>query len=115
MLTRFLVANHAELGRHYIFVKLDIGRDAHARELLDRYEGKNAPNGVPWYVILDAAGKPLITSNVKGLDEEYRTSNIGFPLSEAGIEHFVTMLRQTAPRLSRQALASLRRELEKRP
>jgi thiol-disulfide isomerase/thioredoxin len=114
MLARFLAANKAELDRHYVFVKLDISRDTHAQELLARYEGKDARNGVPWYVILDAAGRPLVTSNAKE-SEEWGSTNIGFPSTKTGIDHFVTMLRQTAPRLSDQALASLRRELEKKP
>ena len=76
---------------------------------------KNASNGVPWYVILDAAGKPLITSNSKEVDEQYGSSNVGFPSSKAGIDHFMTMLRQTVPRLSGQALSPLRQKLEKKP
>jgi thiol-disulfide isomerase/thioredoxin len=115
MLARFLAANKDELGPHYVFVKLDISRDAHARELVERYEGKDATNGVPWYVVLDADGTPLITSNADEADAQYGSSNIGFPSSKAGIDHFLTMLRRTAPRLSDQALASLRRGLEKRP
>ncbi len=112
LLARFLTANKPELGRHYVFVKLDVSRDARAQELCDRYEGKDASNGIPWYVILDAAGKPLITSNAKE-KEEYGSSNIGFPSSKSGIDHFMSMLRETAPRLSEQVLASLRKELEK--
>ena len=96
-------------------MKLDLSRDTHAQELLERYEGKNASNGVPWYAIFDADGKPLITSNAKEVDEQYGSSNVGFPSSKGGIDHFLTMLRQTAPRLSGQALASLRGELETKP
>jgi len=114
MLARFLAANKAELDRHYVFVKIDISGDTHAREMLVRYEGKDAQNGVPWYVILYAAGRPLVTSNAKE-SQEWGSTNIEFPSTKTGIDHFVTMLRQTAPRLSDQALASLRRELEKKP
>lgn len=114
MLARFLSPHKSELDRHYVFVKLDISRDSHVRPLQVRYEGKDAHNGVPWYVILDAAGRPLATSNAKEA-EEWGSTNIGFPSTKTGIDHFVTMLRQTAPRLSDQALASLRRELEKKP
>ena len=115
MLARFLTANKAELGRHYVFVKLDVSRDTHASVLQERYEGKDASNGVPWYVILDAAGKPLITSNAKELAEEYGTTNVGFPSSKEGIDHFLKMLRQTAPGLPDGALAVLRQELDKKP
>lgn len=115
MLARFLAANKDELGRHYAFVKLDVSRDAHANELIERYEGKDTSNGVPWYVILDADGKPLITSTSAEGDGEDGPSNIGFPSSKVGIDHFMTMLRQTAPRLSDEGLAALRRKLEEKP
>lgn len=114
MLARFLAANKPELSPHFVFVKLDISRDAHARELLVRYEGKDAQNGVPWYVILDAAGKPLVTSNAKEA-EEWGSTNIGFPSTKTGIAHFLGMLRQTAPGLTEQALEALRQKLEKSP
>ena len=64
MLARFLVANKAELDRHYVFVKLDVSRDTHAESIKKRYKRAES-DGVPWYVILDEAGKPLITSNAK--------------------------------------------------
>ena len=115
VLARFLTANKPELERHYVFVKLDVSRDEHARNLLERYEGKDASNGVPWYVILDEAGKPLITSNAKELDEDSVSTNIGFPSSKPGIDHFLGMLRQTAPRLSDESIAALRQMLEKKP
>jgi hypothetical protein len=114
MLARFLAANKAELERHYVFVKLDVGRDTHADSVRERYESKSDINGIPWYVILDGAGKPLITSNAKELADGGPT-NIGFPGSKEGIDHLMKMLRQTAPGLSGGALAHLRRELEKKP
>lgn len=114
MLARFLAANKTELERHYVFVKLDLGRDAHADAVRQRYESKDDINGVPWYVILDGAGNPLITSNAKEL-ANYGPTNIGFPGSKEGIDHLMKMFRQTAPGLSEGALARLRRELEKKP
>ena len=115
LLARYLVANTAELDRHFVFVKLDISRDQEATAVLERLQGKENSNGIPWYLILDDAGKTLITSNSKAVEEEYGTSNIGFPSSEEGIGHFMKMLKQTAPRLDDQALAGLRKGLEKKP
>jgi hypothetical protein len=66
-------------------------------------------------VILDAADKPLITSNATELAEEYGTTNVRFPSSKQGIDHFLRMLRQTAPELPDGALAVLRQELDKKP
>jgi protocatechuate 3,4-dioxygenase beta subunit len=114
MLARFLAAHKGELERHYVFVKLDISRDAHADAIRERYEGKDAANGVPWYIILDGDGKPLITSNAEEA-EEYGSTNIGFPSSPTGIEHFLKMLKQTAPRLSAETLTILREGLARKP
>lgn len=108
-LGRFLDANRAELDRHYVFVKLDVSRDAHAPQLDERYK-HGADGGAPWYVILDADGKPLVTSN-----EPWLSNNIGFPGSKPGINHLMNMFKQTAPRLSDDALAALRRSVETKP
>jgi thiol-disulfide isomerase/thioredoxin len=115
MLARYLVANNAELERHYVFVKLDISRDTRASALKERYEGKDASNGVPWYVILDAAGEPLTTSNAKEIAEDSGSTNVGFPSSKEGIDHFLSMLKQTVPGLSDEAIAALRQGLDKKP
>ena len=114
LLARYLVENKAELERHFVFVKLDISRDTEAEVLRERYEGKENSNGVPWYAVLDDAGKTLITSNSKVLEEDGGQSNIGFPSSKEGIDHLMTMFQQTAPRLDGKALAELRKGLEKK-
>jgi hypothetical protein len=101
------------LDRHYVCVKLDVSRDAHGFQLQERYKGE-ADGGVPWYVILDPAGKPLVTSNAPELRDEYN-SNIGFPSSKIGIDHLMNMFKQTAPGLSDAALAALRRSIEAKP
>jgi RNA polymerase sigma factor (sigma-70 family) len=111
-LARYLAEHKDELERHYLFVKIDISRDQHADAVCKRLQqGKH--NGVPWYAILDADGKVLITSNAPEEDPRYGTSNIGFPSSPESIEHFLTMLKQTAPRLSQEQRNALRKALEK--
>lgn len=113
MLARFLSANKHLLDRYYIFVKLDVSRDKHADILMKRYQGKNAWNGVPWYVILGATGEPIIASN---MTEPFAggSTNIGFPSSKVTIDYFMMMLRKTAPGISEVSLNSLRNELEKK-
>lgn len=111
-LSRFLAAHKDELQVHYVFVKIDISRDRHAEALCKSFQqGKH--EGVPWYVILDEAGKALITSNAPTTDPRSGSSNIGFPSSQEGIEHFLTMLKQTAPRLSQEQRNALKKGLEK--
>ncbi|WP_337176596.1 thioredoxin family protein [Paludisphaera sp.] len=115
-LGRFLDANREELERCYVFVKLDLSRDAHAPAIKERYEAKDAMNGVPWYVILDADVGTLITSNLKeGAAGDSHLTNIGFPSSKIGIDHLMEMLKQTAPGMPDETLAGLRRQLEKAP
>lgn len=114
-LARFLDANKEELERYFVFVKLDENRDRHARELVGPYQRKGDLNGVPWYVILDEAGAALATSNAEEAEGDAVSTNIGFPTTRGGIEHFSTMLRRTAPRLSEERLDALLRQLGKQP
>jgi thiol-disulfide isomerase/thioredoxin len=112
-LSRFLAEHKDELEGHYVFVKIDISRDQHAENLCKRLQqGKH--EGVPWYAILDADGKVLITSNAPASDARSGSSNIGFPSSPEGVEHFLTMLKQTAPRLTQEQRNALRKGLEKK-
>ena len=107
-LARLLDSQKAELERHYVFVKLDIDRDQHAESLRERYpESKNG--GIPWYAILDAAGKELITSNMEKPNAPIRLDERGFPTTRREIDHFIKMLKQTAPGLAEDTLAALRK------
>ena len=114
MLARFISEHKAELDKHYVFVKLDVSRDTHAQALREKYK-ESKSGGVPWYTILDAQGNQLVTSNAPAKDtgEPFSNSNIGFPSEPPSIDHFVKMLRDTAPRLSPEKLAELRVALQK--
>jgi thiol:disulfide interchange protein len=50
-------------------------------------------SGLPFYVFLDPAGKPLADSNVL-------PHNIGYPVSPEEIDAFVALLEATAPRMT---------------
>jgi hypothetical protein len=110
LLSRFLAAHKHELERHYVFVKLDISRDEHADSVRKRLQGGKA-EGVPWYAVLDADGKARITSNAPGTRPDRDSTNIGFPSDPEAIEHFLNMLKQTAPHLSAEQLGELRKAL----
>jgi thiol:disulfide interchange protein len=112
MLSRFLSRHKPELERHYVFVKLDVSRDEHGDAVRDRHQ-KDRDGGIPWYVILDADGGELTTSNLPESAGEDAGENIGYPGGPTGAEHFLTMLQKTAPGLSDEVLASLRADLEK--
>lgn len=69
------------------------------REVADRL-GKPEQSGVPWMVILDAAGEKLITSDgPKG--------NVGYPFEPHEIEFFLAMLKSTAKQMSDERLAEI--------
>ena len=69
------------------------------RELAGRL-GKPEQSGIPWLVILDAAGEKLITSDgPKG--------NIGYPFEPHEIEYFLTMLKSTAAGMGEAKLADV--------
>jgi thiol-disulfide isomerase/thioredoxin len=113
MLAEFLSQHQAELHSHYEFIKLDVSRDEHAEELRAKYK-ESKSGGVPWFTILDADGKMLATSNAPAdADEPAGNTNIGFPSEKTGIDHFVKMLQQTAPRLAPAKLAEIRAALLK--
>jgi RNA polymerase sigma factor (sigma-70 family) len=114
LLSRFLAARKEMLERHYVFVKLDVSRDEHGERVRKRYQG-DSDGGVPWYVILDGDGKVLITSNTTEAKRRGKPANIGFPSDEAGIAHFVKMLKETAPRMKAEELAEMRKALAKKP
>lgn len=112
-LARFLTPFKAELERHYIFVKLDISRDKLGEDVFERCKGKRE-GGIPWYVILDADGTERVTSNLPATASRRAGTNMGFPTLPPEIDHFLTMLRDTAPHLPAERLAAMRAMLEKK-
>lgn len=84
------------LTKHFVVVKLnkDVARNGSAAEF--RYRDMDPPGGlyIPWYVILDETGKPLITSDgPKG--------EMGCALGPGKHRtYFLHMLSITAPRIT---------------
>lgn len=81
----------AILARDFLDARIDIDRMDHGEEVLSKYP-KAKDGGIPWYVILDAKGKVLVTSDGP-------QGNIGYPAEPQEIEHFLAMLKQTARRM----------------
>ena len=81
----------AILSPDYLDTKIDIDRMDHGKDVLATFR-KSEAGGIPWFVILDARGKPLVTSDgPKG--------NIGYPGEVHEIEHFLAMLKQTSRKM----------------
>jgi thioredoxin-related protein len=81
----------ALLGPDFLDTKIDIDRMDHGKDVLATFR-KSEAGGIPWFVILDAKGKPLVTSDGP-------RGNIGYPGELHEIEHFLAMLKQTARKL----------------
>ena len=99
----YLADLKATLETYYVFVKVDALRDAGVETLLKRFP-QAATSRLPWYAILDDAGKSMVTSNVGGAGGE----NIGFPTTPEQSDQLIAMIRDTAPRISGPALMLLR-------
>lgn len=88
VLSRF-VDDHRELfAKEFVYLKLD-PRLENGGSVIERVHPKQQ-GGIPWFVFLDADGKPLVTSD--GPD-----GNVGYPSEPESRVHFEKMLR-TEPR-----------------
>jgi thiol:disulfide interchange protein len=74
------------------------------KEILNQLGGEKS--GLPFYAILDPAGKKLADSNVMP-----GNSNIGFPGSPEEIAAFDKILKQTAPRMTEEQRAAVTKHL----
>src|SRR5690606_4723756 len=102
LLSRYLDAHDKLISKDYVYVKLD-ARMARGQDVIDRVRTEDG--GIPWMVILDAQGTPLVTSTSE-------SGNVGYPSSKAGIAHFESMLRRTAQRLSDAEIEKLMQALQ---
>ena len=78
--------------KDFVSVKIDLEKMAGAKELIESYAKKNA--GVPFLVILSPDGTALVNSFAPN------GQNIGSPIAEWEIEHWNTMMRKTAKRIT---------------
>ena len=94
------------LDKDFVDVKIDVDRTIGGKELLARYRTPDR-GGIPWFVILDTDGKPLIDST--GPD-----GNVGFPVQPQEIAYFRTMLEKGARKMSDKEIETLTTSLEKK-
>ncbi len=99
----------AALGKDFVDVKVDQDRMTGGKDLLARYNTAKSA-GIPWFAVLDAAGKTVITSDgPKG--------NVGFPAEDHEVAHFAAMLKAAKKRLTDhdidELVRSLRQEKER--
>jgi thiol-disulfide isomerase/thioredoxin len=94
----------AALGKDFIDVKIDTDRMAGGGDVLQRHRGP-AGGGIPWFVLLAADGKAIITSDGP-------EGNVGFPVQPQEIRHFEAMLRKSARNLTGDQIATIIASLE---
>lgn len=86
-------------------MKIDTERHRNGAEVAERLrQGKGG--GLPWTVITDSGGAPLITSD--GPD-----GNIGCPVSASETAYFVQMIRKTARELDEAQIGEIAEALER--
>jgi len=91
--------DHRDLiAKEFAYVKLD-SRLTNGEQAIERVR-PDAKGGIPWMVILDENGDPIITSDGPN-------GNIGYPGEPDGQEHFEKMLRADVKRLTDDEIKSL--------
>lgn len=93
----------ALLRKDFVEVKIDLDRMKEGKEVFARFNS-SSKGGIPWFAMLDAKGKLLVTSDgPKG--------NIGFPATDEEIAYFVKMLDKSRTRLSDKEIEELSNSL----
>lgn len=91
------------LAKEFVSLKLDYDRFPGAKEIEKRFAKQE--QGLPWFVFLDAEGKPLIHSTGPN-------GNVGFPAKPEEIAYFKTMLEKVRKNLTADDIAFLVTSLE---
>jgi thioredoxin-related protein len=94
----------AILDRDFIIAQVDIDRMTGGKDVMSRYR-PDASGGIPWFAILDAKGKSLVTSDGPG-------GNIGYPAQPKEIAHFLAMVKGQARHIDDGQVDQLRKSLQ---
>jgi thioredoxin-related protein len=103
VLSRFMQEHGTVFAKDYVDIRLDTMRMTNGEAVAARY-GSAEAGGVPWMVILDEAGKAMISSS--GPD-----GNIGYPYQPGEVAHFINMLTETRKRLTDAELSMIAADL----
>jgi beta-lactamase regulating signal transducer with metallopeptidase domain len=104
-LDRYVEQHRALIDKDYVCLKIDV-RCPNADAVINRirdYDMRDYSGGgftLPWMIILDAAGKPLVSGTSPH-------GNIGIPESAQETSYFAWMLRATAQRLTDEEITKL--------
>ena len=90
----------------FITLKIDMDRMVNAKRVAKRYRASEK-SGIPWFAFIDAQGQTLITSDGP-------QGNIGYPVEPHEIEHFITMLKKAAQRITPKQIDQIQKALQER-
>ena len=94
----------ALLQKDYVLLSLD-SRNKRGTEVIGKLRAGHDGGGIPWFVVLDAEGKELVTSDgPKG--------NVGCPAQPEEIAWFRTVLERTKKRLTAAELDAIQQANE---
>ena len=94
-------------AKGWIDVMIDVDRDTNGKQINERLKGKRS-GGLPWMVVLDGAGKELVSSNA-----EPKGNNIGGPATAEECAWFGVMLqRSRGDKVSESEIATILADLE---
>ncbi len=79
-----------------------------AEEIMAWMGGKNS--GLPFFAMMTADGKQ-IASSIRPVEGEERGKNIGHPVTDEEVSHFMVMLQKGAPRMSQALMDAIRKHL----
>ncbi len=97
----------AIMGSAFVPVRIDVDRMTGGKDAAAKYLGAEG-KGFPFIAILDAGGTKLA-------DGDGSKGNIGFPVEDYEVAHFIEIVRRTAPQLSEQQMGVLQNGLAKQP
>jgi thiol-disulfide isomerase/thioredoxin len=103
VLTKYLHDQHELFANDFVIAKIDTERMSAGQDVSDRF--RKTETGIPWIVILDEHGDPLVNS-------ESPEGNIGYPVKPHEIAYFIEMLKTSAPDISSERLADIERTLQ---
>ena len=91
-------------SKHFVAAKIDQVEMADGTELRREIAASRKSGGVPWHAILDGDGKVLATATGPN-------GNIGYPVKDSEIMHFISMLRKSSRQITADELGIIEREL----
>jgi hypothetical protein len=90
------------IEKYFIIVDVDIAKNPGGKEMYEKY---GAQRGVPAWTVLDVNEKVLADS-LNGKD------NVGLPFQPKEIEHYVTVLKKTCPKITDDEIDVLTKKLK---